>query len=243
MDTISNIPITVNDTIEYLVKSDVVAFYTDMMEKQATQFTILISVVSAVFVIAIGATWWWNYAGAKQQIRDEVNNLKQPLFRLYRANIKQTKKEIDSVIQDRFSECMKDFQKQVDEIDAKGTKQLEEFQFHTTREINYQQAELCRIFALYSGTNGSKLNAITWWIEALRNYALVGDEKWISVSCEGLQTNLKTFDIKDITPQLKDEYDFTSDIEIIKQYFPKTRDAERKYVIHRLEEIQDIIKA
>ncbi len=56
MDTLYNIPSNVNDTIEYMMRTDVIAFYSDLMDKQATQFTILISVVSAVFVIAIGAT-------------------------------------------------------------------------------------------------------------------------------------------------------------------------------------------
>ena len=100
MDSIANVSVMVNDTIEYLEKSDVIAFYSDMMDKQATQFAIIVSVISAVFVIATGATWWWNSRGAKQQIKDEVNTAKQVLNKLY----KNHQKAIENILKNYENE-------------------------------------------------------------------------------------------------------------------------------------------
>ena len=86
MDTlkVEQVRQVVIDSVKYVRSSDVSAFYADLADKQATQFTILISVLCGIIVIVIGATWWWNYRGAKQQIKDEVDNLKMSLVRMLR---------------------------------------------------------------------------------------------------------------------------------------------------------------
>ena len=226
------------DSVNYLIKSDVSSFYMDMMEKQATQFTILISVVSVIFVAVVGATWWWNYKGAKQQIKDEVDSAKQSLYRLYKANQKQIQKDIDNTVKDRFETYVADFQQQVNDIDTKNTKQFEKIQKETTDEITNQKAELCRLFALYSETSGHPINAISWWTSALKNYMLINNEEWGGISCDGLKQVLQRFDLKTINSNYKNHYDFTGDIEDVEKYMPLVRSEDKKYIIQRLKEIQ-----
>ena len=77
------------DSVEYIRSSDVSAFYADLADKQATQFTILISIICGIVVFIIGATWWWNYRGAKQQISEEISMNKETLMRLFRQQAKK----------------------------------------------------------------------------------------------------------------------------------------------------------
>ena len=106
MDTmkIEQVRQVVIDSVEYVRSSDVSAFYADLADKQSTQFTILISVLCGIIVIVIGATWWWNYIGAKQQIKDEIENLKASLVRMLRLQIREFEKQQQAFNQQYESE-------------------------------------------------------------------------------------------------------------------------------------------
>lgn len=258
MDTLSNIPSHVNDTIEYMMRTDVIAFYSDLMDKQANQFTILISVVSAVFVIAIGATWWWNYNGAKQQIKDEVGASKQALNKLFQSH----KNAVDAILkryENNFNGFKGSFQKSVnlqidsklnaalvreterlskhmDEVDKHSMQEIETLKQKTLNDITQQKAELCRIFALYCNNVNAPLQSVTWWIEALRNYATVGNEEWVGRSCETIVRILDGLDVSKLDKDIYENID--DDIETINQYIPETRLSDKKNILKKLNEIQ-----
>ncbi len=258
MDTLSNIPSHVNDTIEYMIRSDVISFYSDLMDKQATQFTILISVVSAVFVIAIGATWWWNYKGAKQQIKDEVGASKLALNKLFQSH-KNAVNAILKSYENNFNGFKGSFQKSVnlqidsklnealvreteklslhmDEVDKHSMQEIETLKQKMLNDITEQKAELCRIFALYCNNVKAPLQSATWWIDALRNYSIVGNEEWVGRACETIVKLLDSIDVSKLDKEIYENID--DDIETIKQYIPETRQSDKRIILRKLSEIQ-----
>ena len=258
MDTISNVPIMVNDTIEYLVKSDVVAFYSEMMEKQATQFGILVGVISGVFVLALGATWWWNYNGAKQQIKEEVSTAKQAMNKLYKSHqkavddiLKKYEKEfngfkgslqksvnvqIDSKVKDAIDKETEKLNLHMDEIDKHSMQEIEALKQRTINDITEQKGELSRIFALYCSNVKAPIASVTWWIEALKNYALIKNEEWVGRSSE---TIVKLLTEVGTTKLDKESYEnLDEDIETINQYLPMTRQSDKQFILKKLNEIK-----
>lgn len=258
MDTLANVPIMINDTIEYLMKSDVTVFYTDMMDKQATQFNILISVISGVFILALGATWWWNYKGAKQQIKEEVSMAKQAMYKVYRnrqraiddlLKLSETDYEkfkesmlqsVDTKIETKVNEeIVKETAKlkqHMDEVDKHSMQEIEALKTRTINDITEQKAELCRIFALYCDNVKSPLNAVTWWIDALKNYAIIGRENWLGRASETLVALLKNIDVTKVN--IEDYESLDEDIEIIDKYLPMTRQSDKKFILKKLKEMQ-----
>lgn len=258
MDSIANVSVMVNDTIEYLEKSDVIAFYSDMMDKQATQFAIIVSVISAVFVIATGATWWWNSRGAKQQIKDEVNTAKQVLNKLYKNHQKAIENilknyenefneykgslqesvnlQIESKINEAILEETEKLNKHMDEVDEHSMKEIEALKKKTIKDITEQKAELARIFALYCRNVKAPLTSVTWWIEALKNYALVKNEEWVGRSCESIVKLLKDVDVTKLDKETYENLE--EDKEIINQYLPMTRQSDKQLILKKLDEIQ-----
>ena len=258
MDTISNVPILVNDTIEYLVKSDVVAFYSEMMDKQATQFGILVGVISGVFVLALGATWWWNFVGAKQQIKEEVSAAKQAMNKLYKNHqkaiddiLKKYEKEfngfkgslqksvnlqIDSKIGDAITKEIEKLNQHMVDVDKHSMQEIEALKKKTINDITEQKAELNRLFALYCNNVKAPITSVTWWIEALKNYALINNEEWVGRSCESIVKLLKEVDTTKLD---KKNYEYLDDdIETINQYLPMTRQSDKQFILNKLNEIK-----
>lgn len=258
MDTLANATIMVNDTIEYLVKSDVAAFYADMMDKQATQFTTLVAVICGVFAIAVGATWWWNYRGAKQQIKEEVGTAKQAMYKLYKSHqkavdelLKQYETEfngfkdsirqsIDTQIDAKTkTEVLAETEKlkeHMDEVDKHSMQEIDNLKNQMINDITSQKAELCRIFALYCNNVKAPLTSVTWWIEALKNYAIIKNEEWVGRACESIVNILKDVDLTKIKKGSYDNLD--EDIETIKQYLPATRTSDKHIILDKLNEIK-----
>lgn len=262
MDSIANVSVMVNDTIEYLEKSDVVAFYSDMMDKQATQFTIIVSLISAVFVIATTATWWWNYRGAKQQIKEEVSAAKQVLNKLYKNHqraIENTLKkyenefngykgslqksvnlQIDSKINDAINKETEKLNLHMEEVDQHSMQEIEALKKKTILDITQQKAEVARIFALYCSNVKAPLTSVTWWIEAMKNYALMKNDEWVGRSCESIVKLLKDVDVTKLN---KESYEnLEEDKEIINQYLPMTRQSDKQFILNKLNEIQKALK-
>lgn len=261
-DSIAQAPIIVVDTVEYILKSDVTVFYADMMEKQTNQFTIILTAIGIIFAVTVGATWWWNYKGAKQQISEEISVAKQSLSKLFNANKKGVEKElknyenqfngfkgslqksvnnqIDEAIKASFEKYLEEFNKKVSEIDSKSTKQIEEIKQSSLKETYSQTASISRIFALYCTSNNSYLAAVGWWIKALKHYALSDNERWVGKSCEGLRSILEEIDLTKINEST--EHSFAEDIKIIETYVPLSRQTDKKYFLKRLKEINEYVQ-
>lgn len=104
---------TTIDTMALMDSSKVAEFYADMMEKQATQFTILISVLCVVVAGLTLVTLWWNIKGAKQQIAEESENNKRVFQRLFKATTSKMednlKIQLETEVKSLSGEIHKDF--------------------------------------------------------------------------------------------------------------------------------------
>lgn len=260
MDSISSVPVIVNDTIEYILKSDVTAFYADMMDKQATQFTIIVSVIGGVFAIAIGATWWWNYKGAKQQISDEISTARQALNRVFRNHQKEVDKsvtmyinefngfkgslqksvntQIDSKIKETLAAEIEKLNKHMDDIDKHSMQEIEALKAKTIDDFTHQKAEISRIFALYC-KSVSPIHSVSWWIDALKNYSITKNEKWVGVACENIVEILKDIDISKVNKKYSETV--KEDIDTVNKYIPQTRQSDKQMIVKKLKEIQKAV--
>ena len=228
MDTISNVPILVNDTIEYLVKSDVVAFYSDMMEKQATSFTILISVMSAVFVAIIGATWWWNYKGAKQQIKEEIAIAKEDIQ-------KECEKSNQEQLTTAREELQQSAERQLQDALTKQAADYEQYKNQTNDEITMQSAELARIFALFCYTTRDYIHSLQWWINALDSYAAIKNDYSVGMAIENIVILLKDLDHIDVT---KAEMDIDEYEAVVRESIPDFRYNDKQFILMKLNGIR-----
>ena len=208
MDTANNIEIvktTIVDSIEYVKKSDVLQFYSDIADKQASQFTILISVLCGIVVVLFGATWWWNYRAARQQIKDDINTEKESLTRLLRKKLKEFTTTIEKQ-QNDFKSQKGTFQKSINnQIDAKYkqldadiestmnkhrnelVEKINEHKKSVEKQLKRDQSELNRIFALHCDSTNLYYIASTWWLSAAEKYKDLGEEYALGICISGMK--------------------------------------------------------
>lgn len=67
------------DTLRLIDSNQVIEFYRDLMDKQSSQFGILITVVIAIFTLLLGVSWWWNVSGIKHQVKGEIEIAKSSI--------------------------------------------------------------------------------------------------------------------------------------------------------------------
>lgn len=145
------------DTIEYIKRSDVADFYANIADKQATQFTILISVLCGIVVVLIGMTWWWNYKASKQQITDEISLAKSKLdkdvddakeaikrlFNAYKSNVDDLLKDYEEKFNGFKGALQESVNKQIDKkTDESVTNFTKKFQDNIDELKNTQKEEL-----------------------------------------------------------------------------------------------------
>ena len=251
MDTlkIEQVKQVVMDSVEYVRSSDVSAFYADLADKQATQFTILISVLCGIIVIVIGATWWWNYRGAKQQIKDEIENLKASLVRMLRLQVRDFEKQLQAFNQKYDSDKialegatkefvekeLKDIEErlkgQIDTYEAEHNKALSDLQKDTESEIKMDRAELSRLFALYTTSQKSYKASISWLLNAAKLYKELEKEEILGHVIRALRNNVKEVDTiskEDVDSLIKD----------VKETIPPLMQTEKDEILSKLEELK-----
>ena len=233
----------VSDTTSYLAKADVVEFYKDIASAQSSQFTIIITVIGVVFTVVVGATWWWNYRGAKAQITEEMNAAKADVqklsvevdekFNAFKTDVLELiDQSIETSIDAHLSQKLDEYTDRINSIDRKNEAQLNDFQETINNTITKQRAELSRVFALHCNSTSSFYNSFTWWIQAFELYQEVemGEFAQISIkSALGALNNVKKEDIK------KD--DLPSYIERIQNGVPDILSSERKELLELLEKL------
>lgn len=254
MDT-ANIEITksiIIDSVEYIKKSDVLQFYSDIADKQATQFTILISVLCGIVVILLGATWWWNYRAAKQQIKDDINTEKEVLTRLLRSRLNEINKSIEKQ-QNDFKNQKGIFQKSINnQIDAKYnqlnselkeevdkySKELNEIitkhKDNVEKQFKEEQANLSRLFALHCDFTNSNYIASTWWLSAAEKYKDIGNEYALGVCIQGMKTALEK--CKESELDIVDIEDLQSQIAQVNNIVPDIIKTEKESIVEKLNE-------
>ena len=233
----------VNDTTSYIAKGDLVDFYKDIASAQSTQFTIIIAVIGVVFTVVIGATWWWNYKGAKAQINEEMNTATAEIqklsaevdvkFNAFKQEIHALiDKKIADSIDEHLSQKLADYTEQIELIDKKNEDKLNDFQETINNTITKQRAELSRVFALQCNSTSLFYNSFTWWVQAfeLYNEIEIGDLAQISIKSALIALKkVKKEDVK------KD--DLSSYIERIKSGVPDILYSERKELLELLESL------
>ncbi len=189
----------VNDTTSYIAKGD---FYKDIASAQSAQFTVIVAVVSVVFAAVIGATWWWNYKGAKAQINDEMNVTKAEIHKLsteldekfiaFKQEIHALiDKKVEESIDEHLSQKLADYTEQIELIGKKNEDQLNDFQETINKKITEQRAELSRVFALHCNSTSSFYSSFTWWVKAFELYNEVEKGEFAQLSIKSALAALK----------------------------------------------------
>lgn len=233
----------VNDTTSYIAKGDLVDFYKDIASAQSTQFTIIIAVIGVVFTVVIGATWWWNYKGAKAQINEEMNTATAEIqklsaevdvkFNAFKQEIHALiDKKIADSIDEHLSQKLADYTEQIELIDKKNEDKLNDFQKTINNTITKQRAELSRVFALHCNSTSSFYSSFTWWVQAFELYNEIEIGEFAQISIKYALTALKKVKKEDVK---KDDLSFY--IERIKSGVPDILYSERKELLELLESL------
>lgn len=253
MDTlkIEQVKQVVIDSVEYVRSSDVSAFYADLADKQATQFTILISIICGIVVFVIGATWWWNYRGAKQQISEEISINKKALMRLFNQqakNVNKTLHEYEQKYKNDKIELQKSINNQIDKktkhsqhtlkdtfdsFEKNQKEVLEESQKTIRKQIKQDQAELSRIFALHCASTNSFFNAVTWWLSAAKLYKETGNDYFLGIAIRAV------LDYLDKIKETSDDDNWEELIEKVKEITPDVMSYERDQIIKKMQKLKD----
>ena len=236
------------DSVEYVRKSDVAAFYADLADKQATQFTVLISIICGIVVFIIGATWWWNYRGAKQQISEEISTNKETLMRLFRQQSKnvnnilrnyeqkykndkiELQKSINNQIDKKTKHSQHTLKDTFDSFEKSQKEEIDKSQRIVEKQIKRDQAELSRIFALHCDFTNSYYNAVSWWLSAAQLYKETENDYFLGISIRAVLD-----DLGKITEPTNDA-NWDELIEKAKDVTPKILSDEREQIIKKMQE-------
>lgn len=239
-DSLQNV---VKDTTEYILRSDVMDFYKDLAEMQSTQFTILVAVIGVVFAAVVGATWWWNYKGAKSQISEEIKSSTTNLQNMYdeleikfngfKEDLqKSVSEQIERSVTQIFNDGIADFDGKVDDIIKKNEEKLLSFQKDVDNRITDQQAELSRVFALHCNSKKSYYNGFAWWIKAAKLYNEVKNGEFTQIAVRAALNSLKKVEKKSVKPDALKEY-----IQEVKNTIPDYLKSERDEIIKLINEL------
>lgn len=212
------------DSLHVLDMNKVVEFYSDLMDKQATQFTILISVLCGVVVLIIGATWWWNYRGAKQQISEEIEKQREAMTRLFKVSTGRMEKDLQAFTENKMNENFTELHKE-----------FEENKESVSKDIKKQQAELSRVFALHCHSADDPFASSAWWYMAAKLYNECGVHHFCQISVNsGLEalreTVKKNMTLDDFVDKLDD---IISNINSLPDYFASQK-KETKNLVKQL---------
>jgi F0F1-type ATP synthase membrane subunit b/b' len=242
------------DSVEYIRSSDVSAFYADLADKQATQFTILISIICGIVVFIIGATWWWNYRGAKQQISEEISMNKETLMRLFRQQAKKVndilrnyeqkykndkielQKSINNQIDQKSRHTQHELKEVIESFEKVQKDEIERNQKEVEKKIKEEQAELSRIFALHCTSTNSHYVAITWWLAAAKLYKETDNEYFLGIAIRAIEDLLNQ--IK--TPE--DNANWDDLIGMVEKVTPDIMSIEKDKIIKRMKELKNLPK-
>lgn len=228
----------IRDTTSYLLRTDVVDFYKDLAETQSTQFTILIGVIGVIFTVVVGATWWWNYKGAKSQISEEILSNKTLLDNQFDEFKNSVRVSLDDKIEKRIDahldESISEFTKKTDKALKDYEDKLMAFQNDMNKRIKAQQAELCRVYAVHCDSTKSYYNAFTWWFSAFKYYNDLGNGEFTQISIKAALAALRNLEKKDVKKE-----DLSSYIKQIMDTVPDILSSEREEMISQIKTLTE----
>lgn len=145
--------------------------YSNMVSYQSTQFTILIAALCGIVIVIVGATWFWNYKGAKIAIKTEVDNSMKPVRKLLNSYSASAKKMVKEEVQNAIEEQNKSFDEK-----------FEMFKKSVDEDNRRSKAELYRIFALHCTSTNSYLIGAQWWFGAAELYQETNTSELVGIS-------------------------------------------------------------
>lgn len=257
MDTIINdfeqVRKIVIDTVTYVKYNDVSAFYSDLADKQATQFTILISVLCGIVVVLIGATWWWNFRGAKKQISEEIEIQKNTMKRWLNLKMKKMEesqigfnqefqqskillqKSINNQIDRKSKNTEENLTKYIQTYKDEQKKELDDFQNEIKLKVMVEQAELSRIFALHCFSTKSYLTAFTWFLDAAKLYKETDYEQMFGTCIKASIETIKKVEPSDLSGQ---EWNTDEIIKEVQEIVPLVMSEEKKELLQYIKELK-----
>lgn len=246
MDTIfSPLPTIKLDTLEYVMKSDVTSFYMDMMDKQASQFTVLVTVISAIFGLVTLFTLWWNYKGAQIHIKEQINaereKIEDSLQKEIQENLDEYKEKISQSLTTQVQQAIDEQIKRLEQQIISQSDKINEYQNGIDQKSTKQQAELARLFALYNHTIRDYISSLEWWIYALNAYSKINNDYFVGLATENIV--LRTKEIIHINAQdfKNADIDIEECISIVSQCVPDSRYGDKKEILQNLQTIKKTI--
>lgn len=153
----------ITDTISVIDTNKVVDFYSDLLEKQSTQFGLLLTAIIAIFTILIGVSWWWNISGMKNQLKNEVDAAKNSM-----------KEDLDEWKNKSKTEFNKLINEKGKEIDGELQKQLK-----------HHEAELDRLYGSACVDNKGYISGAEWLFSAFELYKDMDEGMAMEVTLDG----------------------------------------------------------
>lgn len=209
------------DTLSLIDAGKVANFYSSLLDNQSAQFTLLISVLLGIVVVIIGATWWWNYRGAKQQISEEIDKQKITMMRLFKVSSGNMEKDI-----------AKSIKEEMEVFSNSLHKEFEDYKLTVSKNINKQQAELSRVFALHCETTGSFFTSATWWFAAAELYKECDDQEFSQISVDaGVDALKNSINKESLGGEVVEKIDvILKRIDTLPDYFASQKRETRKLV-------------
>lgn len=254
METINSQNILPMDTIEYVLKSDVTTFYSDMLSNQQGFYTNLITALAILFGLIMLFTIWWHMRGVKLFIREEVSSAfkeKEDAISVFTQRQKQIIDKNIEIYNNKFEELNQNLEnrlaialanvkaedkKYADEITKQYATTIEEFKKSITQDLISHEAELARVFAIICGDNGDSLIAANWWLHALEAYNEVGDQYMSGVSIDNFLISLDRINYTKINRNTF--IDIESTKQRISNSIPDNRERDRMKALEIFDKIQ-----
>ncbi len=254
MDTsqINNVSRVIIDSVEYIKRTDVLEFYSDIANKQATQFTILISVLCGITVLFLAASWWWNYNASKKQISTEIDDAKIALQKLmnihkntittelnsYKDNLDEFKRGLQESVNRQIEHKVND---QITLFDKQVKEQFEKIQMQFNNDMSASKAEIARIFAVHCDSTKNYENAINWWFISMEYYSTLDNARMLRITINAAKSDLEKIDIDSLTEETSLVYN--DNIKIANNNIPDILSDEKKTILKKLNQIKTKIES
>lgn len=251
MDTfkLAEIQHTVIDTVEYVKRTDVIAFYEDIINSQASLYNTFITILLAIMVALLTATWWWNYSASKKQISSEIDDAKKDLKTATEAYQETVSNKLNKY-KAEFNELKGNLQESVNrQIEGKIKEELDVFDKTISDKITTQnkefdekmycsRAEIARIFAAYCESENDYIAACDWWFEVIEccYKTSVYSKESIGDYIRSLHSLMQKINIDKINSETS--FTCTDNIVIAEKYIPDILSPEKKAILKKLNEIK-----
>jgi len=209
----------IRDTIGVIDAAKVAEFYSEMIDKQQSQFNILLVVIGFIVTIVMGATWLWNHKISKMQISEEIQAGLKELQDRFEEHRSATKEVVDAQIKEKM-----------DDLSASMKKELDTYQEKISKDNRKMKANICRVFALHCSAGKSYFNSASWWLSAFGEYVALEDGEFEQISIDAFVRALTNCEKSETITDNQAETlaDLEKDVKKIPDVFTEQRNKAKK---------------